>query len=357
MRVACVNQDSGIAPGRHKGAAIHISSIRRALGACGADVVAIDERTGPAIRGALLGASRRLPIDLIYERLALSATAATQFAIERGIPLVLEMNAPLSIESARWRGTRIEDVRDSEAFVVRRARRIIAVSSAVADYAIELGADPACVDVMPNGVDIERFRPRGANDAVRNELVPNDRFALGFHGRLRPWHGFPRLVEAMEQLLALRLPVHLVLIGAGNFTDAIAGRIPNDRVTRVPWVDHSAIGECVAAFDALPLSYPPDAPCYFSPLKLAEAMACGVVPVVPNLGDLATIVGHGTSGLVYDAGSTRGLVDAIRTLLSSKDDHERLARGARRVAALHSWDRIAASILATGTESRTGLPS
>ena len=36
---------------------------------------------------------------------------------------------------------------------------------------------------------------------MRPRLVQGDRFALGFHGRLRPWHNFGLVVEACERLL------------------------------------------------------------------------------------------------------------------------------------------------------------
>ncbi len=199
--------------------------------------------------------------------------------------------------------------------------------------------------MLANGVDLELFQPRGEQDPLRPSLVPNGRFALGFHGRLRPWHGFDRLVSAARELLMRGAPIHLVLIGEGDFERSLAGQIPPSRVTRMPWVEHHEVGLYVAAFDALPLTYAPEATCYYSPLKLTEAMACGVVPIVPDLGDLSVLVTDGLDGLVYGRRRGISLADAIWRLIEEPELHRRLSRSAVQTAGARTWDRIAAYVL------------
>ena len=71
MRVACVNQDPGIQPDRHKGAAVHLAAMRAAFASLGADVIALDEADGGRLRQRLETVWREAPIDLVYERYAL----------------------------------------------------------------------------------------------------------------------------------------------------------------------------------------------------------------------------------------------------------------------------------------------
>jgi len=345
VRIACLNQDPGIAPGRRKGAAVHLLSMRRAFESLGNEVLAVDESDPATARERLERAHAERPLDLVYERHALRATVGASFAREREVPLALEVNAPLAEEEERWRAAPGRPDLDGERLVFSRADLVLAVSHQVARYAFARGARAESLHVFPNGVDLERFRPRPAGDALRSSLVPEGRFALGFHGRLRPWHGFERLVASTRELVDLGLPVHLVLVGEGDFDKDLAGRVPADSVTRVPWVDHDEVGRYVAAFDALPLSYPPDAPCYFSPLKLAEAMACGVVPLVPDLGDLSEAVRDGHDGIVYPARDPAALAQGIRRLIEDPAQAARLARGAVRSAQEKSWERIAAFVL------------
>lgn len=356
MRIVCLNQDPGIGPTRKKGAAVHLAAMRDAFASLGAGIVALDESDAERVTAGLEGAIVAGAVDLVYERYALGKHAAARFCRARRVPLVLEVNAPLADEEARYRGGAVDPeaaARDRELFGA--AKLVIAVSSDVARYAIERGAPSERVHVRANGVDTRRFRPRTPGDPVRARLVPEGRFALGFHGRLRPWHGFELFARAAARLLELGDPVHLVLVGEGEFEPALeAAGIPTERVTRIPWVDHGEIGPYVASFDALPLTYDPAAPCYFSPLKLAEAMACGAVPILPELGDLASAATHGDDALFYPAGDFEALVRSLRTVIADPERRARLSRGAVASAQKKSWSEIAAFVLssiASGTRS------
>ena len=148
--------------------------------------------------------------------------------------------------------------------------------------------------------------------------------------------------------------MHLVVLGEGPFADHLTDRIDPSRVTQLGWVPHDEAARVVASFDALPLTYSPDRPCYFSPLKLMEAMACGVVPIVPRLGDLEHAVAHEERGLIYPAGDADALAQSIRRLVD--DDHLRaqLASRARSFAEKNSWSSIAREVLDVVTPREFG---
>jgi len=345
VRIACINQDSGIQPGRKKGAAVHLREMRRSFVSLGADVVAIDEGAGDRLRQRLDSEWSRGPFDFVYERYALGASAGAEFATDRAIPHVLEVNTPLVDEEERWRGPVAPGVKDLERKVFLNATLITAVSSEVARYVGRHGVDSERLHVFANGVDNERFHPRRNNGGLRSELVPEGRFALGFHGRLRGWHGFDRLVEASSKMLASGLPIHLLLVGEGDFEDVLDEHVDLEYVTRVPWVDHEDIPQYVACFDALPLTYHSDTPCYFSPLKLAEAMACGVVPIVPDVGDLTRVVEHDRNGLVFVGKDLGAFTRCVERLARDPETHSRLSLGAVETAVSMSWNRIASFII------------
>lgn len=344
LHVVSINQDPGIHAGRRKGAAVHLRAMREAFGQLGAVVTAIDEAEPGRVRGRLGEIADQRRPDLLYERYALGRSAAAAFARENGIAYALEVNAPLAEEQERWRGLPEADSdRSADAVTFAAAGFVAAVSTQVAAYAVSRGAAPDAVFVCPNGIDTRRFRPGAGLRQPLPATLPAGHFVLGFHGRERPWHGFGLLVEATRDLLGRGLPVHLLVIGRGEF-DALSG-LPEANCTRLPWVEHVRIPALIGRFDALPLTYPPDAPCYFSPLKLAEAMACGAVPVVPDLGDFARAVAHGRNGLVYPAGDREALVAALASLIGNPALTTRLAEAAARSALEWGWDRIALRIL------------
>jgi len=342
--VLSVNQDAGISPERAKGAAVHLNAMREAFAGLGAECRGIDEPDDSRLGAELQSALEHGPVDLIYERYALGKSVAARFAADHGIPLVLEVNAPLADEQRRWRGgsNEIDDAR-RDAFAMGVACKVVAVSNDVARYAVQRGAQADQVGVFPNGIDTDRFCLAARHRSVRQSLIPSGRFVIGFHGRLRPWHGFDMLVNVAGKLLGHGHNIHLLVVGEGDF-DALQ-RLPDDHYTRVKWQPHREIPRYVAACDVLPLTYQADMPCYFSPLKLMEAMACGVVPLVPDLGDLTNAVAHGATGLVYKAGDEAQLLQQLELLISDQDLLEHMGQRAAVEAADHSWARIAEHVL------------
>jgi glycosyltransferase involved in cell wall biosynthesis len=344
LHLVSINQDPGIDPKRKKGAAVHLAAMRTAFRQLGLKVTVIDESDPAQLQTALEQIAEQKGADLIYERYAHGRSLAARFALRHGIPYVVEVNAPLADEQALWRGkSESEGDRAEDAVTFAAAGFVAAVSTQVAAYAMARGAEPGSVFICPNGVDTRFFRPRSREKQMPSVQIPESVFVLGFHGRERPWHGFEMLVDATLALLGKDLPVHLLVIGEGNFS-ALA-RLPSRHFTRLPWVEYEEIPALIARFDALPLTYRPETPFYFSPLKLAEAMACGAVPVVPDLGDLSRIVEHGRSGLVYPPGDLNALIGALLTLATEPSRKSSLSAAAADSAREWGWDRIAHQVL------------
>ena len=346
MRIAHVNPDPGIAPGRRKGAAVHVEALRQAFAALGHEVVPIDAGSEDGVRSALESAQALRGLDLVYERHALARHAAASFAARHALPHVLEVNAPLADEEQRFRGaalSALDGARERRDFAA--AAVVLCVSEAVAEYCRARGARAERVCVEPNAVDPELFQPRAADDPLRATLVPAGRIALGFHGRLRPWHRFETLVGIGSELLRRGLPLQFLLLGEGDFGQAWRGRWPESRVTHVPWLEHAEAARVVACFDLLPLCYAPDASCYFSPLKLLEGMAVGAVPVVPALGDLERIVTDERDGLVYPAGDEQACAAQLERLVRQPGLRRALATAARARALGHTWQDVARRVL------------
>jgi glycosyltransferase involved in cell wall biosynthesis len=341
VRVAHVNQDPGIAPGRAKGAAVHLQALREAFVRRGAEVLAIDEPDGERLAAQLGPLLERGRIDLVYERYALGGSRAAALARAAGVPHVLEVNAPLIAEAERYRG-RAPTAADAEqeARLFRSTDRLLCVSRALAEYVRERSGRSAGVVVEPNAVGPEFL---GDLRPAPDFCTPG-RLVLGFHGRLRPWHGFDRLVALAATLLAAGVDLELALVGEGDFS-AAHQQLPADRVVQAPWVEPRQVARYVARFDLVALPYGPDAPLWFSPLKLAEAMAAGAVPLVSDLGDLPEVVRDRVDGRVCPAGDAAAFAAAALELARDPALRTRFAAAARLRASAHTWDGMAERLL------------
>ncbi|QDV08192.1 GDP-mannose-dependent alpha-mannosyltransferase [Planctomycetes bacterium Poly30] len=348
MRVVHLVQDRGIRPNAKKGAAIHVAAMCEAFQGLGAEVVRLHASNAEEARHQLERALVAGPIDVLYERYSLGAFEGASFAFDARVPHVLEVNAPLEDEAVKWRGVDGAALdRAAEQQVFRGAHRVLCVSPLVAEYAKGRGAEASAVWVRPNGVNADLFRPIEGIERERADWFPalERPFLVGFHGRLRPWHGFERIVEACRDALAAGVNLAVLCVGEGDYSEALAGALPAERWRHVPWCDQRELSRWVAGFHVIPFGYDPEGACYFSPLKLREAMAAGVVPVVPDLGDLAETVEHGRAGVIYDPSDPGALTQALMGLARVPRRRSKMAIAAREAALGASWEQIARDVL------------
>lgn len=308
--------------------------------------LACDRRLSGRVLEALDDAGVRP--DLLYERYALFHRAGGHVAAALDIPLVLEVNAPLAEEQARFRGLYLKALADeTEAETLCRSDHIIAVSAAVRDHALSRGAAPERVTVLPNGVDTRRFHPGVDGRPVRQRYALGDRPVIGFIGSLKPWHGLDFLLDAFHEVLAQRADAALLVVGEGPALADLRDQIMRDGLQdwmfltgRIP---HADIPGHLAAMDVTVAPYSTSQEdFYFSPLKVVESMASGRPVLAPRLGQLTELVQDGVTGLLYPPGDRTAFVGKLLGLLGDPPRLRAMGRAAAAAArADFGWDRTA----------------
>jgi glycosyltransferase involved in cell wall biosynthesis len=191
--------------------------------------------------------------------------------------------------------------------VVRACRRLAGRADAVvynshrgrADHH-RLGFPDAGSLVLANGIDTGRFRPDGEKrQAMRRALgLPDSAPVVIAVARYDPMKGYDVLREALARL---RRP-EVVCLVAGLGTDR---HLPAEHGLR-PLGERADIPALMAAADVFVSSSRFGEG--FSNV-LAEAMACGLVPVATDVGDAARIVGE--TGWIVPPDDPAALADAI----------------------------------------------
>jgi glycosyltransferase involved in cell wall biosynthesis len=364
-RLAYLSTDPGVAYGGTKGAAVHVGEVTRALAEAGTEVllvassvadgapaapegVAVEVLPGPGKRSTTderLAAEpdraawlrERLAgfgADVLYERLGLHSAAGGDAARALGIPHLVELNAPLPEEAARYRRLdRADDAERLERYVLARADAVFAVSEPLAAYATARGARR--VEVLPNAVALERFAAARQRTGGRPTAV--------FTGTLRPWHGAETIAEAWA-LLGRDAPA-LLVVGDGHDRELLEAA--GARVTGA--LPHASVPALLAQAQIGLAPYARAAPDYFSPLKLFEYLAAGLATVAADLPAVRAIVSE-REALLVPRGDAGALAEAVAAL-ADPERRERLgAAGRALVAAEHTWDRRARRILAVASE-------
>lgn len=294
----------------------------------------------------VLGRSGIVP-DILYERYALFHRAGGAIASSFGVPLILEVNAPLVEEQERFRGLRLKsEAENAETDIMLRADHVIAVSEAVKDHVAARGVDTERITVLPNGVNIERFHPFVDGASIRKRHGLTDKSVIGFVGSLKPWHGLDFLLDALRHVVERCPGAVLLIVGDGPGLQALRERVAregfDERVIFAGRVPHADVPCYLAATDVTVAPY--DAPdgFYFSPLKVVESLAVGRPVVAPRLGQLERLIRDGETGLLYPCGDLGAFVDHLVAVLDDSPRRTAMGRRASAWARTHfSWDIIA----------------
>jgi glycosyltransferase involved in cell wall biosynthesis len=257
----------------------------------------------PPLLGSFVRAARRVDADLLHAHWL----PAGWVAARSGKPYVVQV----------W-GTDVELARRAPWLVrgvLRRARLVIAASTALAQSASLLGARE--VRVIPSGVELPAAVGPGADPP---EVL--------YAGRLSEEKGVLELVEAARGM-------NLVVAGDGPLREHVPGArgfVPNDELQAM--YARAAIVVCPSRREGFGVA-------------CLEAMSHGRPVVATGVGGLRDLVVDGKTGLVVPPRDPPALRAALRRLLADRELRRRLgAAGRQRAQERFSWAAVTDATLA-----------
>ncbi|MFQ6075557.1 MAG: glycogen synthase [Candidatus Bathyarchaeia archaeon] len=222
--------------------------------------------------------------------------------------------------------------------------RVVAVSmedkkDIIECYGIQVGR----IAVIPNGIDIERYRSR-EDPAVLEKYGVGKPYVL-FLGRLSRQKGVFDVVEASS-----KLPKGVrVVIVTGKADDRSIERDLAHEVEgkkNIVWINRMlSVDEAIALYSSAEIF---TAPSVYEPFGLInlEAMACGRPVVSTRVGGIKDVVVDGETGLLIPPQSPKRLAEALNRLLSDRELAEEMGRrGRERVERFFGWERVAEKTL------------
>lgn len=232
----------------------------------------------PGARRRLSQALRQRRVDLVHVSLSFSSLdfALPEVCERLGLPLVATVHAPFDTRPTVW-GSLSRVLYRIYAVPLARCHRVIVFGSEQLEVLASMGVPRSVLRVVPNGVDVERYRP-GPSD-WRERLGAERLFV--YLGRLDPEKNVETLVEAFLEVdppAGLRL----ALAGGGSERRRLERRCRGE--PRVVFLGVLADEEQrIGLLRAAEAFFLPSAIEGLS-LALLEAMACGVCPVATGVG-------------------------------------------------------------------------
>ena len=239
-------------------------------------------------------------------------------------------------------------LRGIERLAMRRSRCLVALSRFMAGMAVDLySIAPQRITIIPNGVDLEQFRPMAQEEARARLGLPKAGPILGFAGRLSGEKGVSGLLHAFA-LLGREMPKAVLLVaGEGPERTALEERSSSlglgGRVRFLGYVDRIE-----SFYNALDLLVVPSIREPFGLVAL-ESMACGTPVVCGPVGGTAEILAGPGERFTFANGSPEAIAGKVREVVPAlSPDLRRTCRAF--VEGRFSWGRMVNAYEATYEE-------
>jgi glycosyltransferase involved in cell wall biosynthesis len=270
---------------------------------------------------ALGGRSAPVP-DLVHCHDWMTALAGIALRSRLGVPMVLTVHlaqmSPVNLAL--------------ENLGLSRADSVIVNSHSVAEEIAARGVARTRPVVIPNGVDLARFRPSPGTQAGRMIL---------FVGRLVPQKGVDVLLHAFAALLRRCPGLRLVIAGDGFqrlYLERLSRHLGLPPHVEFPgWQAGPALTRLYQAAEMVVV------PSMYEPFGLValEAMACARPTVAARAGGLAEIISDGSTGYLFPPGDHLALAQRMARVLLDPARASAMGRAARQKALDYDWGHVA----------------
>jgi len=209
------------------------------------------------------------------------------------------------------------------------ADKVLSVSEDLKLHIVNLGINENKVIVVPNGVDTEKFKPAGKENARKLLNLPLDKNIILFVGALRSIKGVDYLIEAAKNFVDSN--TELYLVGRDDGLKKSLKKMAQDfKITDfikfIGPVNHEDIPLWISASDILVLPSLSEG----RPNVVLEALACEVPVVATDVGGIPELIINGETGYLVPAKNPLELSEKVNKLLGDENQREKMGKFGRK---------------------------
>ena len=217
---------------------------------------------------------------------------------------------------------------------------------------------PATYDIIPNGIDLNQFSPA----VPPLEMFRDGKINLLFLGRAEKRKGLEYLLKAYQLIKPDNPNCRLIIVSPRTRSrHKYEKQVSEAGLVDVVFVDGRAVS------DSEKPSYYSTADIFCAPatgresfgIVLLEAMATGKPVVASNISGYASVITHGSEGLLVPPKQEVPLAQAITRLMKDEALRHKMGEQGRAKAQGYGWDRVSRMVMDYYTKiliSRTVKP-
>ncbi|AOY80309.1 glycosyltransferase [Moorena producens JHB] len=266
---------------------------------------------------------KQLQPDLVNTHLFWADTLGRKAAVSAGVPVIItrECNVNLN-ETAKHRKIKRDLANITDCIVCN--------AEAVRKYADEVeGIPPHCLEVIHNGVLLEKYECDCSYDHQKPlEFV--------YVGRLEPQKNPLLLINAFAAIIVDYPDCRLSIIGDGSLKEECLNQVKTLGLSEYvrflgynkkpwDWVNPGSVSILTSSFEGLPNA-------------VLEAMAAGIICIVPKLAVMSEIAKAGSELIIYEVGNQNKLIEAMKFLLEMTPEEKLLMIRAARTRVEQDFD-------------------
>lgn len=291
-----------------------------------------------------------LGYDLVHSHYWLSGMVGNQLKARWNVPHFAMFHTMGAVKNSFGIGEDETELRiESEREVVNNCDRIIAATDRERKELIRrYGAAGEKISVIPCGVNLDLFQPVDS-ELCRRKLGLDDRKSIILYvGRIERLKGLSQLLAALAHFDE-RDALYLIIVGGDEHSDNEVQLLRQkasqlgikDRVTFLGRVPQEELPVYYSAADACVV------PSFYESFGMValESLACGTPVVATDVGGMKSVLRSEIMGRIARDNSPDCLAEAIRQVLSAKENTLADIKKRRSTIARYSWQRIVDMLL------------
>lgn len=223
----------------------------------------------------------------------------------------------------------------------RLVDRVIAISKGVEKVLLTAGIPKEKVEVVVDGIDVDKFNPARSGDEMRRSLgIPQDVPVVGINATLTQRKGHHYFLRAAREVIRELPRTHFLIAGDGPLRGELEVLVRRLGLAgRVIFTGHrDDVVDVLAAFDVLVLTS------VYEGLGVAilEGMAMGKPIVASRVGGIPESTREGVNGFLVPPRDYQAVADRIRQLLKDRSMAARMGKEGRKIVEEEFSSRVMA---------------